>query len=146
MNHENPFQLPKARVADHEDEPDLQKIEALDVSDAWKKRFRAIWKAGGPSMPRAKELSKEDRKLLHSFNALAFFLGPFYYLGKGMWKRAITMTFLCVVTLLALGMVFDFFGWYKLTSALKYGVGAFYAAMANVHYYKKRVLDDNGWW
>lgn len=146
MNHDNPFQLPSARLADPEDEPGLQKIEALDVSETWKNRFKAIWKAGGPTMPHAKSLPKAERRLLHSFSILPFFLGPFYYLSKGMWKRAITMTLMCVVAIVILGIIFDFYGWHKMTNALKYGVGAFYASMANMHYYKKMVLDDNGWW
>ena len=40
----------------------------------------------------------------------------------------------------------DQFGYEKLANALGYGVGAVFAVRANIDYYKKMVLGDNGWW
>jgi hypothetical protein len=39
----------------------------------------------------------EDRKAVPIVNALAFLFGPFYYLVKGMWRKALTLLLLSVI-------------------------------------------------
>ena len=139
----NPFQPPQAAVADQEQAVD---IDSLNVSDKWKRRFRGIQKAGGPRMPNLKQLPKEDRRMISPFNVLAFLFGPFYYLTKGMWRKALSMSLICFVVLFVIGIILDALGVSFLDRALGYGVAAVFAIRANIDYYKKMVLADNGWW
>lgn len=120
--------------------PRRDNISRLDISENWKARFRAIEKAGGPDLPRFRDLSVADRKTVR-FNWLAFFLGPFYYLAKGLWRQAI------VYVLLAIGCVFimDSIGLDRFSRGVGYGFAAVYALRANVSYYKRIVLGEMPW-
>jgi uncharacterized protein YebE (UPF0316 family) len=97
-------------------------------------------------MPHIKSLSKADRRHVVGFNILAFLFGPFYYAAKGMWRKAISLFALMAAIVIALGLVLDAFGLERVANALGYGVGAVFAVRANIDYYKKMVLGDNGWW
>jgi hypothetical protein len=140
----NPYAAPKTRVEDADDDNGAD-IDALPVSTRWKTKFKLIREAGGPRLPRMKELSVGDR-LRAGFNLLAFLLGPFYYLAKGMWRKAITLFAVCAVAVIALAILLEFLGLGQLASSLGYGVAAVFAVRANIDYYKKMVLGDNGWW
>lgn len=50
------------------------------------------------------------------------------------------------MVVISLGLVLDHCGYEKIANALGYGVGALFAVRANIDYYKKMVLGDNGWW
>lgn len=45
-----------------------------------------------------------------------------------------------------LGWILDSLGQAKIANMLGYGVSAVFAIRANIDYYKKMVLGDNGWW
>ena len=143
---QNPYAPPRALIADINAVPVEAAIEDLPVSEKWKARFRAIALAGGPKMPNFKKLSKSDRRKAYSFNFLAFLFGPLYYIAKGMWKRGIALFALLVVVVIVLGFALDFFGFERVSNALGYGVSAVFAIRANIDFYKKMVLGDNGWW
>ena len=115
-------------------------IEQLDVSDSWKNTFRLIEKAGGPDLPKFKDLSFGERFSMN-FKILAFFLGPFYYLAKGLWKQAVLYLLLAIALILLL----DAFGLDKVSKSVGYGFAAIYAVRANVSYYKKVVLGVTPW-
>ncbi|MCX7514414.1 DUF2628 domain-containing protein [Frateuria sp. STR12] len=115
-------------------------VSHLDVSAAWKRRFRLIERAGGPALPRFRELPYGDRIGLN-FNMLAFFFGPFYYLAKGLWRQAILYFILAV----ALVMLLEVTGLGKISRAVGYGFAAVYGIRANVSYYKKVVLGEAPW-
>ena len=121
-------------------------IDALDVSPSWKRKFHWLRRAGGPSMSNAKFMSREEQRKIPHFNACAFLLGPFYYVAKGMWRRAISLSIACLAAVLVLGLVLESLGYGKLVLALGYGAAAVFAVRANIDYYKKMVLRDNGWW
>ncbi|MBL0089748.1 MAG: DUF2628 domain-containing protein [Ideonella sp.] len=100
-------------------------------------------KAGGPKMPNARNLPFGERSTL-TFNGWGFFFGPFYYLAKGMWKKGLSL-FGVVVVLLIVGEA--------IASAMHWPDGflsvigpVVFAVRANIDYYKKMVLGDNGWW
>lgn len=120
-------------------------IDGLAVAEGWREKFRLIHKAGGPRMPRLKELTARERMKV-GFNAVAFFFGPFYYLAKGMWKRAIALFAACFAVVFLVSLILDAAGRGAWGDGLKYGVGAFFAIRANGDYYRKMVLGDNGWW
>ncbi|WP_339525515.1 DUF2628 domain-containing protein [Pseudomonas sp. EA_35y_Pfl2_R111] len=142
----NPYATPQASVADAESLVTDEQIAALPISDKWKQRFSAIHHAGGIKMPKFKELPAEERRKAFNFNFLAFFFGPIYYAIKGMWKKGLALFLVCAVVVIILGIGLDYLGYSKIANALGYGVGAVFAARANIDYYKKILLNDNGWW
>jgi hypothetical protein len=144
MNERNPYAAPKAAVRDVSDEASAD-IEALDVSNNWKTRFRLIERAGGAKLPHIKELQFGDRAKV-MFNVLAFLFGPLYYVAKGLWRKAITFFVLGVIILAALSIALTTAGLDDMSRALGYGLAAFFATRANIDYYKRMVLNDNSWW
>lgn len=117
---------------------------ASKISGRWQKKFAVIEKAGGPSWANLRKLPFRERSKV-SFNILAFLFGPLYYLTKGMWKKAIVLTLVGIIALVALSLLFS-----ALDIDIKMPEGAVVAAWfgsrANFDYYKKMVLGDNGWW
>ena len=45
-----------------------------------------------------------------------------------------------------LGIGLDYLGYSRIANALGYGISAVFAIRANLDYYKKMLLNDNGWW
>jgi len=146
MTQSNPYATPQAAVVDPESQVSAEQIAALPVSDKWKQRFSAIHHAGGIKMPKLKELPAAERRRAFSFNFLAFFFGPIYYAFKGMWKKGLALFVACAAVVITLGLGLEYVGYGKLANALGYGVSAVFAARANIDYYKKMLLNDNGWW
>jgi hypothetical protein len=146
MTNENPYAPPSSSVV-NDSAGDLDGvIDALEVFDRWKEKFRAIALAGGPSLPNRKQLPKDMRRQALGFNVLAFLFGPLYYLAKGMWKKAILYFVALMVLLILLDIVLNYFGQGEFGRALGYGAAAFFSVKANGDYYKKMVLKDNGWY
>lgn len=145
MNETNRYAPPKADVADIPLASNGSHIGNLPVSDAWKARFHLLEKAGGVKLQKLKDLSTGERMKI-MFNILAFLFGPLYYVAKGMWKKGLVLLGICVLILLVLDIVFQLLGLVELGNAVGYGVGAVFAVRANIDYYKKTVLGDNGWW
>lgn len=143
QENQNLYAAPTANVEGPQDEVD---IDALNVSDTWKKRFKALQMAGGPSMHKRKEMSKEDAKALAFFNILGFLFGPIYYFSKGMWKKGLTLFVLVFVCLLIFDVVMVLVGFGQYRNVANYAGPAVFAIRANFDYYKKMVLGDNGWW
>src|SRR5689334_17182493 len=142
MDAPNPYAPPEARVQDAA--LPTADIDSLDVSETWKKRFRAIQKAGGPAMPNRRALSTRERMV--NFNILAFLLGPVYYLLKGMWRKALTFFVAVTAVVFVIAIILELNGLGEYSKSLAYGAAAFFAVRANIDYYKKMVLKDNGWW
>lgn len=117
----------------------------LQVTPSWRNKFLLINKAGGPRLPDYKSLSFGERFSL-GFNVLAFLFGPFYYLAKGMWRKALFLFGVGLAVIILIGLVLDSVGMSQLANSIGYGVPALFAVRANVDYYKKMVLGDDGWW
>ncbi|MGH8617046.1 MAG: DUF2628 domain-containing protein [Burkholderiales bacterium] len=143
MSDLNPYASPKANVDAVPGEVD---IDTLQVSATWKRRFRAMQKAGGPNLPDIKMLTKEERKGISMFNIVAFLFGPFYYLFKGMWRKGLTLFTLTLIGILVLDFVLELAGFGKYAKSTSFAAGAVYAVLANRDYYAKMVLGQNGWW
>ena len=125
-----------ARIAD---------ISSLPISESWKAKFHLFEKAGGVKLPKFRDLSFSERMKVN-FNVIAFFLGPIYYAVKGMWKKGITFFAVCVVAIVILSILLELAGLERFGKALGYGAAAIFAVRANIDYYKKMVLNQNGWW
>ena len=146
MSNQNPYAPPQADVTGPTTADENTEIGKLPVSEKWKARFYLIKKAGGPKLPLRKALSASERRKVGGFNVLGFFFGPIYYATKGMWRKGLSLFALSVVIIVVVELVLSQFGYAKLGSAASYGVGAIYAVRANIDYYKKMVLVENGWW
>ncbi|WP_411882319.1 DUF2628 domain-containing protein [Polaromonas sp. YR568] len=145
MNKPNPFAPPQSTVSDVPELPVAAAIAALPVSDSWKARFQLIEKAGGVKLPDAKALGSGERMKV-MFNVLAFLFGPIYYLAKGMWKKAIALFVVCVAVVVLIQLLLEITGYAQFGKPLGYGVAAVFAIRANIDYYKRMVLGQNGWW
>lgn len=91
-------------------------------------------------MPHFRGLPFRDRFGLN-FNVFAFIFGPFYYLAKGLWRRAVLYFIIAVAILFLL----EAMGLGRFSRGVGYGVAAVYALRANISYYKKVVLSDTPW-
>jgi hypothetical protein len=134
---ENLYAPPREPVGEVEAAVD---IDSLSVSDYWKLQFKAVQKAGGPNLKNMKALEPEEKKRVRMFNIIAFLIGPLYYLTKGMWRKAITLSVLLVVALTIVEILLNMAGFGKMAKSLGYGGGAIYAVLANMDYYRKMVL------
>jgi hypothetical protein len=134
----NPYQPPTTSPAAAP--PQRDNISRLDISDKWKSRFRAIERAGGPDLPKFRDLPISDRRMVQ-FNWIAFFLGPFYYVAKGLWRQAAVYVLIAIACILALDAV----DLRRLGRAVGYGFAAVYAIRANISYYRKLVLGKAPW-
>ena len=144
MENPNPYATPQANV--ERPEGFVADIENLPVSRKWKERFSVIHAAGGPRFPDYKKLPPRERHKVIRFNFLAFLLGPLYYIAKGMWRKALTLFLACLVAVVVVGMALEAMGYGAFVKYLGYGAAAVFAVRANIDYYKKMVLGDNGWW
>lgn len=127
-----------------QDAIDVSHISTLPVSDAWKAKFYLIERAGGIKLQKFKELSFGERIKVNN-NILCFLFGPIYYIIKGMWKKGITLSLIILVISIPIILGLESLGLEKFEKSLGYGFAAIYAARANRDYYKKMVLDENGW-
>ena len=119
----------------------------MNVSQNWQARFALIEKAGGPKLPKLKALSPGERfRVVMSF--WAFFFGPFFYLAKGMWRKAITLSVLGygIVFVAIFVLVLSGYEDEALFRGLGFGVSALFGIRAIPDYYRKMVLADNRWW
>lgn len=72
--------------------------------------------------------------------------GPLYYAFKGMVKKALLFLVLAFAFNVALSLLMETVGLGEYDRYLVYGIAAVFAIRANIDYYKKMVLGDNGWW
>lgn len=113
------------------------------IDEKWQLKFALMDKAGGPKFPQIKKLLLGERMKV-VFSIWGFLFGPFYYLGKGMWKKAISLTAVVFLLILVLDQILTAF---DLPGVITNFIGpAIFATRANVDYYKKIILGENGWW
>lgn len=97
-------------------------------------------------MKNLKNMPREERRRSFQFNVLAFLFGPLYYVAKGMWRKGISLFIVCVAAVIAIEFFLAAIGFGRMGKALSYGVAAVYAVRANIDYYRKMVLGENGRW
>jgi hypothetical protein len=123
----------------------IESVNAATLSPDWLRRFALIEKAGGVKLPKFRELSFSEAWKIE-MNILAFLFGPFYFFAKGMPKRAFSVILITISLSLLYSMVEDYFGFpeslgHGLSLAFSFGWSFF----ANLGYYKKIKLNNNGW-
>lgn len=118
---------------------------STDLSPAWRARFELIDKAGGASLPGLKSLSMGERFKL--MNWWALFFGAFYYIAKGMWRKGIALAVVLVLASMVVSLIIDMLALPIYSDGLTTGASAaLFSLRANIDYYKKIVLGQNGWW
>lgn len=121
-------------------------IALTGLSDGWKTRFAALQKAGGVDLPQSITLTLAERAMV-LFNPWAFLFGPLYYVAKGMPKKAVALSLLAAALVLAARLALGALGLHSVMfSALVFFIpSALFATRANIDFFKKMVLDDEGW-
>jgi len=118
-----------------------------DLGPKWVHNFALLEQAGGVRLPRLGTLPLGDRaRLLVNIWALIF--GPIYYAAKGMWRKGLALFLAMMVVLVLVELAAELLGIgdKKIELASDIVVPFIFAARANIDYYKKMVLGDNGWW
>ncbi|MRV73045.1 DUF2628 domain-containing protein [Duganella sp. FT92W] len=116
------------------------------ISDAWRTRFALLHKAGGAAMPQSIALTLSERAVVR-FNLPAFVLGPVYYIAMGMWKKGVTLALLSWVLVLLARLLLDALGLaHGGLAAMAFLIPPLlYATRANIDYFTRVVLHDDGW-
>lgn len=112
------------------------------ISESWEKKFELLEKAGGVKMPNFKNLSFAERNKV-IFNIWGFLFGPIYYFVKGMWKKAISLLGIAILIIVVLEVICREIGISAVIT--NFVAAAIFATRANIDYYKKIKLGDDGW-
>lgn len=117
----------------------------------WRERFDFFETYGAPSSPEARAAFKalpNKKKRLLNMNWLGFFFGPVYFLVLGMWKRALTLLGVALLSV-AIEFLFETLTGIQVPHAIDMGINMAFAMLfavtANYSYYLKRVKGDDGW-
>jgi len=118
-----------------------------DLGPKWVHNFALMEQAGGVRLPRLGALPLGDRVRV-LFNIWALIFGPIYYAAKGMWRKGLALLLVILVGLLLVELAAEIFGISdkKIYVVSNIVVPLIFAIRANIDYYKKMVLGDNGWW
>jgi hypothetical protein len=116
------------------------------LSASWQRRFSLIKQAGGPELSSIQTLSAGQTFRLW-FNFLALLFGPLYYICMGMWRKALALTALIVLATIALAFIALLLGVDEkaLSRMGAYCGPVIFCLRANIDYYKRMVLQENGW-
>lgn len=117
--------------------------EQESISDSWRVKFELLEKAGGVKLTNAKNLPFGERMKV-VFNIWALLFGPLYYLAKGMWKKAISLTGISLLAIVVLEVICQAMGVSDMIT--NFVSGAVFSTRANIDFYKKVKLGENGWW
>lgn len=127
-------------------------IDAMDVSDRWKKYFKAVRKLGGANMPGLKGLPPEQRAAAFReaqpplwSSVLAFAFGAIYYIVKGMWRKGLVLLAIVIAIVMVLDIVLTVIGGETLAKAVRFVGPAIFMLMAPRDYYAFKVQGDDGW-
>lgn len=138
----------------------LERIEALNVKESWKQKFRLYAEAGlksGNFFPTFENTKILKGKFLAKFNPFACLFYVFYYLYLGLYKKAgmIVVFFLVLQFLMGLtGSIIAPRLSYPMTHIILfilillnfYFYFVYFSMSANYDYYRKQVLGENFWW
>lgn len=126
---------------------------AAPLSKTWDARFNKIEQILGVGLSKLASLSFAEtlatRMGVHGtgLNILAGVFGPFYYLAKGMWRPAISLTVPFVVISQLAAMAVAPLGSPGFAYAVNFSIGLFvFGGSANLYYYRKVRMGDKSWW
>jgi len=116
-----------------------------ELTQSWKERFALIEKVGGPDHVR--DLPYWERRKV-MVNWWGFLFCFFYYLVLGMWKKGVVLALLCMAGSIVLIAILSVMGApSRIINPISWALPAgIFSYRANIDYYKKVILGDNGWW
>ncbi|MDQ1244315.1 MAG: hypothetical protein QG565_655 [Campylobacterota bacterium] len=121
------------------------KINALEVSESWKDKFRVLAEVGKPityAMRLRNESAYKKLPIGIKFNIWAFLFGLIYYFLKGMWKKGIVL----FGSGIAIGIVLIvMFGESAGNITTMIVTSLLFATFANFDYYRTMVLEEDFW-
>ena len=138
----------------------LERIEALNVKESWKQKFRLYAEAGlksGNFFPTFENANILKGNFLAKFNPFACLFGVFYYLYLGLYKKAGMIVVFFIVLQFLMGLI-DGIGVSNLPYPMIhiilflliipnfYFYFVYFSMSANYDYYRKQVLGENFWW
>ena len=140
----NPYQTPSAKL-----DPVIPRsdIDSLDVSDTWKKRFHLIERAGpfiGGKYQNILSLTPRERRAL-GFNILAFLFSSFYYLAKGMPKKALVLMGFSWIISTVLTLLETAYHFSTPNSLYWIPLAVVASMLANHDYYQKKIYRQDMW-
>lgn len=127
-------------------------INSLKIDDSWKKRFRIIaeWYENGLGMKMTEKLKNVPFSKRHEIYSsiyvengglgtfvASYLFGPFYYLFKGLWLKAIIYTLIIMLIFIA---IYIFVPAFRLTGGTCGGCYAVFAMLAPFDYYRLKVI------
>lgn len=121
------------------------KINALEVSESWKDKFRVLAEVGKPitySMRLRNESAYKNLPIGIKFNIWALLFGIIYYLHKGMWKKGIVLLGSGVMLIIVITILF---GLTAGNFASFFAIPLIFASFASFDYYRMMVLDEDFW-
>ena len=92
----------------------------------------------------SRNLTAGERASL-TFNIWGMIFGPFYYMAKGMWKKAFSYTLVFFVLIEIVVLIGEHYN-YRGVREMGFITAVMFALRANVDYYKKMRLGDRSWW
>lgn len=128
----------------------LAKIDTLKMSDSMKKNMRFIhthytgMKYGFPTYD-----VKGFKINWNTWSFFAFLFGPLYYLVKGMWRKAILILLLSILTFISLPIV-EHYANIKLPEIIWSLIGILWYVYSSYNayrdIYRKEILGEKFWW
>jgi hypothetical protein len=129
-----------------------QPAQYIELKPKWQERFAFFDAYGAPSSPHAREAFKtlpKGKQRLINMNYYAFFFGPFYLLTIGLWKKALSLTAIAILTAVAIEVGFLMLTGDDTPKALDRGISIGFAFLfgycANYAYYLKTVKNVQNW-
>lgn len=138
----------------------VEKIEALNVKEAWKQKFRLYVEAGlksGGVFPKFENENILKGKFLAKFNPFACLFGIFYYLYLGLYKKAGMIVVFFIILQFLMGLIDSIVMPnlpYPITHIVLfiliipnfYFYFVYFSMTVNYDYYRKQVLGEDFWW
>lgn len=114
-----------------------------DLSAYWRLKFDFYDRYGTRFTPQAVAAARARpfaTRMRSAINLPALFFGAIYFVTKGMWRKAITLTLFNVAFGVVLYLTFPALGFGGFPAN-----GALYMILAGPAYYRHRVLDSRSW-
>jgi hypothetical protein len=116
----------------------------------WQDIFALIDKAGGADLPNKQSLTPSEVKLVES-PSWSMFAPNLFYLVKGLWKKAISITLIWILLQVVVGGVYEALHIYRqsMTTSLFIGLVLYYvfcAKKVSLDYYRRVKFGLNPWW
>jgi hypothetical protein len=121
--------------------------DGISISQNWKEKFKAIAETnpivGGWAHEFEDKAKYKALPFWTKFSVWGLIFGIFFYLFKGMWKKALSV----VGIIMVLSVLEEAFPNNKILAMGSYIIpGVIFFIQGNIDYYRKVVLGEDFWW